>query len=294
MKVFQLNIANYIISAESTGPDLTLAPKFQKFINKGFAGPGSLTITLHSGSTQLPSSAKCVFQAPYVEETGGNLVQKDAQFWSVWKNGDELFLKVKFPGETDRHALLRFSPDSLKWDLMVDSGRSVVDPLEYPLDGLILYYLSVINGDILIHASGINHSGKGYIFSGVSGKGKSTMAGLWKSAGATVIHDDRMIIRNVHGTFMMYNTPIYEDEEPSSSAIDSIFLIEHGPENIMTRVSGATAMSMMLSNCIQHNWNPGMIAGLLSSVSGLCNKIPVYRLAFRPDHSITDYILKNG
>ena len=71
-----------------------------------------------------------------------------------------------------------------------------IDPFEYPLDGLILYYLTVINGDIMIHASGVNNAGHGYLFSGVSGKGKSTMAKLWENSGAKVIHDDRLIIRN--------------------------------------------------------------------------------------------------
>jgi len=47
----------------------------------------------------------------------------------------------------------------------------------------------------MIHASGVNNAGHGYIFSGVSGKGKSTMAKLWDNSGARVIHDDRLILR---------------------------------------------------------------------------------------------------
>ena len=75
-----------------------------------------------------------------------------------------------------------------------------IDPFEYPLDGLILYYLTVINGDIMIHASGVNNAGEGYLFSGVSGKGKSTMAKIWDNYGAKVIHDDRLVIRKTGET----------------------------------------------------------------------------------------------
>ena len=71
---------------------------------------------------------------------------------------------------------MKFSLTTREWDLWIDGSEKEIDPFEYPLDGLILYYLTVIHGDIMIHASGVNNAGHGYIFSGVSGKGKSTMA----------------------------------------------------------------------------------------------------------------------
>lgn len=297
MRYFHLNIANYLITIESAenGPNLNIAPKFRKFIFEGVDdGSPTINIRVCNGSTDLPSFARCVFEAPYVEEEpDGSKIQKNPQFWSVWKLDDNLFLKISFPG-SERVAMLAFSLNSRKWNLVFDSGQDVVDPLEYPLDGLILYYLSVINSDILIHASGVNFRSKGYIFSGISGKGKTTISGLWKEAGARVIHDDRLILRKTLSGYMMYNTPIYPDEEPSASSIDKIFLIDHGAENKMTRVNGAGALSHLLTNCIQHNWNPEIIAGLLSSVGELCNKVPVYRLSFKPDSSVTDYIIENG
>ena len=74
-----------------------------------------------------------------------------------------------------------------------------------------------MKGDIMIHASGVNHSGHGYLFSGTSGSGKTTMAKLWDKAGARVIHDDRLIIRNIAGSYKMYNTPIYMNDIPTES-----------------------------------------------------------------------------
>ncbi|MGD0341470.1 MAG: hypothetical protein ABSA76_07170, partial [Bacteroidales bacterium] len=163
----------------------------------------------------------------------------------------------------------------------------------YPLDGLILYYITVIKGDILIHASGINHSGRGYLFSGVSGKGKSTIAKLWDQSGAKVIHDDRLIIRTNGGGYKMYNTPVYNNDEPSGSPLNKIFLIEHGKTNKIIPISGAAGVSLIMANCIQHNWDPGIVARLLGSVSIMCTSIPAARLQFRPDRSVIDHILEN-
>jgi hypothetical protein len=148
-----------------------------------------------------------------------------------------------------------------------------------------------MHGDIMIHASGVNHSGYGYIFSGVSGKGKTTLAKLWDGAGGKVIHDDRLIIRNITGTYKMFNTPVYNNDDPAESSLTRIYIIEHGTENRFVPVKGATAVSLVMANCIQHNWNPEIIARLMGTVSIMCANIPVVNLFFKPDRSIIDFIL---
>lgn len=291
---YKLNIAGYIITLES--PELTIVPgkRFRKFQDPSapLKGGSSVTIHVHSGLVELPPGTKCLFNAPFIEETNGIRIEKDPEFWSIWKKGKYLFIKTAFPlSPGNKQGLLKFSLVTNAWDLWIDTaGEESIDPLEYPLDGLVLYYLSVLNGDLMIHASGINHNGKGFIFSGVSGKGKTTMSSLWKNAGATVIHDDRLILRRSTRGFRMYNTPVYDDETPSGSDINSVYIIEHGKENTTARLRGASAISAVMSNCIQHNWGPETISALLQSVTDLCSEVPVYMLSFKPDQSVVDII----
>jgi hypothetical protein len=294
LKKYSLNIAGYIISFESagSGPDLVPSNRFLRNISKNTAS--DLLINVHSDPFELPKDAERVFHAPLVEELNGILVKNSDNFWSVYKFRSDLYIKTIFPhSEKGKAGILRFSLTSREWDLFIIGGGKTTDPLEYPLDGLILYYLTVITGDIMIHASGVNHSGHGYLFSGVSGKGKSTMAKLWDGAGKKVIHDDRLIIRNISGSYYMYNTPVYNDDEPLVSPLNRIFLIDHGKEHKLTPVKGATAVSLIMANCIQHSWNKEIIAGLMGSLSVLCTHIPVFKLSFRPDRSIIDFILEN-
>jgi hypothetical protein len=145
----------------------------------------------------------------------------------------------------------------------------------------------------MIHASGVNHHEKGHVFSGVSGKGKSTMAGIWNEAGSRVIHDDRLIIRNTGGSFTMFSTPVYKNDVPSRSVVSNIYLIDHGSENMMVQVNGAHAISLILANCIQHNWNRTLVSKLIGAVSALCSTVPVTRLYFKPDKEIVDFILRH-
>jgi len=294
MNSYILNIAGYRIRLESSDDGLDLIPseRFQLFLNHD--SESEILIRIHSGKYELPKDAEKVFNAPYVEEINGIQMKKSEKFWSVHKSHNDLFIKTTFPlsGE-NKKAVLKFSLKTTDWDMWIEGAGKETDPMEYPLDGLILYYISAIKGDIMIHASGINNEGKGYIFSGISGKGKTTMAKLWDSSGAKVIHDDRLIIRNTTDGFMMYNTPVYKNDSPSGSKVDRIFLIGHGEKNLTIPVNGAECISLITANCIQHTWNPEIILKLLGSVSAICASVPVAKLWFLPDKSIIDHILDN-
>jgi len=294
MKSYNLNIAAYNIRFESAADGFELIPseRFLRYITSD-SSP-DIIINVHSGTCDLPSGSVRVFHAPYVEEIGGIMVQHNPDFWSVWKHSSELYIKTTFPqSASEKSGVLKFSLTSGEWDLWIDSVDKEIDPFEYPLDGLVLYYLTVIHGDIMIHSSGVNYSGKGYLFTGVSGKGKSTMAGLWENAGARVIHDDRLILRKTGSSYKMYNTPVYKNEDPRESPLSRVFIIEHGQENRIIPVIGAEAVSLIMANCIQHNWGHGNISRLIDSLTGLFDTIPAYRLSFLPDKSVIDHILEN-
>ena len=294
MKSYSLNIAGYIIRFESSedGPDLVPSERFIRNICTD--GHYDILVRVHSGRFSLPRGTKMVFNAPYVEEINGIPVKKRDRFWSIHKHQNDLYIKTVFPlSSFKKKAVLKYSVNFPEWDLRIEGAGTGTDPMEYPLDGLILYYLTVINGDIMIHASGVNYSCHGYLFSGISGNGKSTMAKLWDQSGARVIHDDRLIIRRIDTGYKMFNTPVYNNDVPGESPLDRIFLIEHGKKNEIIPLKGAAGVSMIMANCIQHNWDPEIVAKLLGSVSIMCTTLPAARLFFRPDRSVIDHILEN-
>ncbi|MDP4224241.1 MAG: hypothetical protein Q8868_13115 [Bacteroidota bacterium] len=294
MRSYNLNIAGYNIRIESSvdGPDLSPSPRFRQNITND---PGyDIKIRVHHGSLKPEEDSERIFVAPYFVEINGYKINKSENFWSVYKQNGDLLLITNFPDSpSNKKAMLRFSLKLREWDLWIENAGYETDPLDYPLDGLILYYLTAINADIMIHASGICYGGQGYLFSGVSGRGKTTIARLWDNVGAMVIHDDRLILRNIDGMFRMYSTPVYNNDVPRSCPVNRIFLIEHGEENKITPVREASAVSKVIANCIQHNYSPDMIARFLGSVSLMCSKVPVGVLSFRPDRSIIEYILCN-
>ena len=310
MKEYTLTVAGYRIRfvSASGGPDLVPAERFHRNISE--EGLNDLLIRVHSGKPEKPSDMKRVFHAPLIEEIDGLPVHKLENFWSVYSHGSGLMLKTVFPrmsggGHPESDApdaepgneltgMLAYSLDAKEWDLYVEGEATEFDPFEYPLDGLILYYLTVMHGDIFIHGSAVEYNGRGYLFTGVSGAGKTTMASLWEKEGATVIHDDRLIIRKIDDKFVMFNTPVYNNEEPRSTPLSAIYLIDHGTQNELLPMRGAMALSRIMSNCIQHNWSTDLIGKLTGSLYELTQKVPIAAYWFLPDNTAVKYIRSHG
>ena len=295
MKSFTLNIADYNIRFISTGPetDLFVKKKYSHFYS--CSGNPDIKVRVHSGILKPEEKAVRVFHAPYIKETENEKVKISDEFWTVYKNKNDILIETILPlGKKNRKASLRMNAGEDEWDLYISGADKKKDPLEYPLDGLMLYYLTVRCGDIFIHGSGVNINNRGYLFAGVSGKGKTTIAQLWDKAGAMVIHDDRLIIRNINDRFVMYNTPVYNNETQRSSPVDKIFLIDHGTANKIIPTGKSEALSLVMANCIQHLWDPSIIESLTEALDKLTSKTSIDRLFFKPDNSVVSYILEEG
>ena len=166
-----------------------------------------------------------------------------------------------------------------------------INPLLYPLGPLVLYYLTVKFDAIMLHASGVFDGTQGRLFSGFSGVGKSTMAGLWQKAGSKIINDDRLIIRKNNNGYTMHNTPMFYVDIPKEAPLHSIYLVHHSAENTIKKLNGAIAVSRIMAHCIQHGYNNNFIQHHLEFLSQLCNNISVYDVGFKPDISIVDFIV---
>ena len=285
-----LKIASFRVRFCSDDPlKLRLAERFSAFV---CTDPGipDLTIRVCTEGVVIPPEAEKVFDAPLVEETQEEPRITREQFWTVYRDRGNKFIRVQLK-DPDREALLVVPDNSSTWNICLKTDNQELDPMPYPVDGLILYFMVSAAAGIMIHASGIISRGRGWIFSGVSGKGKTTIAKIFDSCGDMVIHDDRLILLKEGDQWVMHNTPVYRNEEPRSHKLDRIWLISHGKSNASVPVSGVKAVAGILANCIQQNWDATLIAGTASAVEDLACSVSISTLKFVPDASVRDYLL---
>lgn len=178
------------------------------------------------------------------------------------------------------------APDAFREDLFSD-------PLGYPLNQILMILLLSRRKGIILHACGIRDGGRGYLFLGNSGDGKSTMAKVWFENRTTILNDDRIVIREKGGAFWMYGTPWHGDFKEWSSqgiAIEKMFFLNRGNGNAAVPKGGAEAVSMVLARSFPPLWDEAGMAFTMDFCHRLVSKVPCYELSFSPDRNIIDFV----
>lgn len=167
------------------------------------------------------------------------------------------------------------------------------DPLGYPLNQILMILLLSRGKGIVLHACGVDDRGAGHLFLGLSGHGKSTMAKLWFENQATVLNDDRIVVREKNGEFWMYGTPWHGDFRelsPSALLVQDIFFLRRGEKNRVFQKNGAEAVAMLLARSFPPLWDKNGMTFTTQLCQRIVTKIPCYELSFMPGADVVDFV----
>jgi hypothetical protein len=148
-------------------------------------------------------------------------------------------------------------------------------------------------GGLLLHSAGVLSLTGGYIFTGASGAGKSTLSGFFDTRGASVLSDERMIIRKSGETFVIHGTPwvgsgAYAKNE--SGLLTELFCISHGPQHQIESLPPSAVLSFLLPQCFLPHWDRTAMESTLAFLSDLIAHIPCQRLTFAKYQDVVDYV----
>jgi hypothetical protein len=169
------------------------------------------------------------------------------------------------------------------------------DPLEYPLDELLMVSLLSQERGVEVHGFGVRDSmGDGLLFVGQSGAGKTTMARLWADGeDAVILSDDRIVLRRTGDGISMYGTPWHGEAmyaDPGSAPLRGIFLLRHGTDNRLTSLRPAQATARLFACSFVPFYNPEGLAFALDFLENLVRDVPCHELRFVPDRRIVDVV----
>ena len=142
---------------------------------------------------------------------------------------------------------------------------------------------------LLMHSATVENGGKGYMFLGVSGQGKSTHSNKWVEhiKGSTLINDDNPVIRIADdGTPIVYGSP-WSGKRPIYKnvhyPIGGMAAIEQDKTNHIRKESIPTAFGIMLSSCSTLKFDKDIHIFICSTISKLLEKITIHTLFCLPD-----------
>ena len=141
----------------------------------------------------------------------------------------------------------------------------------------------------LFHSATVSFEGKGYMFLGKSGTGKSTHARLWLKHinGVELMNDDNPAVRiKADGTAVVYGTP-WSGKTPCyknvSAPLGGIVLLSQAPCNKITRLNGIGAYAAIVPSISGKRWDSKIADGLHETENALASSIPVWHLDCLPD-----------
>lgn len=141
-------------------------------------------------------------------------------------------------------------------------------------------------GGFLLHAASGVRNGKAFLFAGVSGAGKTTIAGL-APRDVTLLTDEISYVRKQGDAYVAFGTPFTGElaklGENVSAPVEALYLLAKGPENRIAPVSMADAARELLANMLFFAEDPELVHGAFQTACDFVDRVPVYRLTFAPD-----------
>lgn len=224
---------------------------------------------------------------------------EDCGYWSMSNNGNEYCLLIN-PSLPDGPESAVYFDQGIKKASVYCSALNIVEvdgvkflrnPFTYPMDQILLIYALAEKQGALIHASGVNYHGRGYMFCGKSGAGKSTISRKFGLHGLEVLSDDRIAVRKINGAFRMFGTPWSGEAgiaKNKSLPLNGIYFIRHGNENSVKNISGAEAAERLMPVTSIPWYDKRAVNRILTFVEELVSACPAYDLYFRPDIDVRE------
>lgn len=214
-------------------------------------------------------------------------------FWKMDFSDNQVRLQGTYPGgHTGTRWEMMIDPYTCKGKLRVPCANRHLDPLQYPVDALVIFYLALFTGGIIVHASGVGFNGSCSVFVGESGAGKSTIARYCQIAGARILHDDRIVIRKAGEQYTAFRMPVYPGSLPASMPLETIYFIEQSDSIYEIPLPPQVAFEKLAGHTVQHPFHSELVRRQVSNIAAIVEAVPCFRLGFPPDPEVGRYLCK--
>jgi hypothetical protein len=235
-----------------------------------------------------------------LREERGKIIFDSGALWKLYENTDHyVFYFCSRPMGSIAYKMAEIDKNGTRGKVFLhrpyfDPGQPI-DPLEYPLDELLLIHLLGMGKGVEVHACGVVDSlGQGHLFLGQSGAGKTTLARLWeKKPGVTILNDDRIVLRKADEKFWMFGTPWHGEgrmSSPCRAPLRRIYFLRRGeknefiPQRVPASIGGLFACSFLPF------YNPQAVEFSLAFYEEVVKKVQCGELRVFPDERVIDFI----
>ena len=241
----------------------------------------------HVFRIRVTSSA--LFSPEGMEHVHTDLSDEDMPRIEMYRTKDEWLFLLSMARDGGIVCSLRCSPDWSEVAVAMKDGyeRFAVDNAAM----LVYAFRTTALDTLLFHSSTVLRGGRGYMFLGHSGTGKSTHSRQWLRAfpDAVLLNDDNPVVRllpggevRVYGSPWSGKTPCYVND---SAPVQALVQLVQARENKIERLRMTQAYPYILSSVSGLKILPEAMDALYASIARLLELRPVYRLECLPNES---------
>jgi len=274
-----LTIADIPVALEWSPPisRVKTPPAYRPFLSSGRAGT---RLRLSTATQHLDDGIKA-FESPPI--------------WSLYRSPSGLSFHI-YDAYPDLRRTLFIPPAGR--DARLDFSGSDWDPFAGPAMELLLITVLADCEGVVLHGCGIDAGGRGIVFAGESGAGKTTLSRLWfEEEGGEILSDDRVIVRRQDGGFRLYGTPWHGEAcfaAPGGVPLERIYFIRHGRRNHASNMSAAGVVRELLKCSFPPFWDASGMRAALEFFDALAGAVPCEELSFTPERAVIDFVLSSA
>jgi hypothetical protein len=218
-------------------------------------------------------------------------------FWSneVWRMGerdDRVVIEIYHVMNSRWTPVANLSPDFATGTIQPFAGRRAAPSahaVNYPYDQAILINRLLQAGVLVVHGSAVVIDGRGYLFFGPSGAGKTTISRWWKDKGALLLNDDRVAVyRDPAGVWQVAGTPWHGEEPvvcPTSAPLHGVVRLRQAHQNRVTALDPVMALAELTACSLVPFFSRTSIDQAMALLESLAEHVALTAFHFRHDRS---------
>jgi len=182
------------------------------------------------------------------------------------------------------------------WNPAAGIGHIRQSRSPYAIDCVLRIVHSLIlarQGGFLVHAASAIRGGKAFVFSGISGAGKTTISRL-APPDATLLTDEISYVRREGNRYVACGTPFAGElarvGENCSAPLSALFFLEKGLQNSIEPISPTEAIQRLLRNILFFADDAELVNLVFQSACEFASLVPIHRLVFVADKRVWDII----
>lgn len=160
-----------------------------------------------------------------------------------------------------------------------------------------LFYTHAVRRQMVqLHAATIEDQGRGILFLGPSGIGKTTQAERWAEfRGSSIINGDVGFVQRTEREYIAWGTP-WHGSSPyclnASVPVKALVVLKQAPENRLRELTGFEKVTEVSGSVFYPTWLEDGMELCTDTLNHLLTDLPVYRLDNRADRESVEILAK--